>query len=139
MCNREERGSCAEYRKATAGAAMKQQLRRSSPSHDFNIAPEDLLGVARAERFHGGFLCREAPGKMDRRIPAPLAIRNLTVGENAVEEPLSVPFDCRRDARYIGSIEAKANDVRHSRDHTSDPRICFRMAADRRRAGACLS
>ena len=139
MCNREERGSRAENRKATAGAAMKQQLRRSSPSHDFNIAPEDLLGVTRAERFHGGFLCREAPGKMDRRIPTPLAIRNLTVGEDTVEEPLSVSFDCRRDARYIGGVQAKANDVRHSRDDTSDTRALFRMAADGRGAGSCLS
>jgi hypothetical protein len=56
-----------------------------------------------------------------------------------VEEPLSVSFDCRRDARYIGGVEAEANDGRHSRDDTSDTRVLFRMAADRRGAGSRLS
>jgi len=139
MCDGEQGGTRAECRKATARAAVKLQLRRSSPSYHFDIAPEHLLGMTRAERFHGGFLCREAPGKMDRRIPTPLAIRNLTFGEDTVEEPLSVSFDCRCDARYIGGVEAEANDGRHSRDDTSDTRVLFRMAADRRGAGSRLS
>ena len=115
MRDREQRGSRAERREAPAGAAMKQQLRRSSAADDLDIAPQHLLGVTGAERFHRGFLCGEAAGKMDRRMPPALAIRNLAFGENAVEEPLAVPFDGRGDARYVGGVEAKADDVRHSR------------------------
>jgi len=111
--NREERRAGPDRRKATAGAAVKLQLRRTSSAHNFNIAPQHLLRMTRAERFHRCLFGSEAAGKMDRGIPPPLTIRDLPVGEDAAQESLSVSFDCRGDARYIGSIEAKANDGRH--------------------------
>jgi len=92
---------------------MKLQLRRTSAPHDFNVAPEHLLGMTRSERFHRRLFGSEAAGKMDRRIAPALAVRDLPVGEDAAQESLAVSFDCRGDARDIGSIEAKANDGRH--------------------------
>lgn len=92
---------------------MKLQLRGTSAAHHFNIAPEHLLGMTRSERLHRRFLGGEAAGKVDRRIPAALAVRDFPVGEDAAQKSLAVPFDCRSDARDIGSIEAKANDGRH--------------------------
>ena len=92
---------------------MKLQLRRTAAAHDLNITPEHLLGMSGSERFHRRLFGSEAPGKVDRRIPSALAVRDLAVGEDAMQETLSVSLDCRGDARYIGSIEAKANDGRH--------------------------
>lgn len=92
---------------------MKLQLRGTSAAHHFNIAPEYLLGMTRSERLHRCLLGSEAAGKMDRRIASALAVRDLPLGEDALQEPLAVSFDCRGDARDIGSIEAKANDGRH--------------------------
>jgi hypothetical protein len=69
--------------------------------------------MTRSKRLHRRLFGGEAAGKVDRRIPPALAVRDLPVGENAAEESLAVSFDCRGDARYIGSIEAKANDGRH--------------------------
>lgn len=92
---------------------MKLQLRRTSAPHDFNVAPEHLLGMTRSKRFHRRFLGGEAAGKMDRGIVPALAVRNLPVGEDAAQESFAVSFDCRGNTRYIGSIEAKANDGRH--------------------------
>lgn len=92
---------------------MKLQLRRASAAHDFNVAPEHLLRVPCTKRLHCRFFGSEAPGKVDRRIPAALAVRDLSFGEDALEEALSVSLDCRGNARDIGSIEAKTNDGRH--------------------------
>lgn len=92
---------------------MKLQLRWASAAHDFDVTPEHLLGMPRSKRLHRRLFGSEASGKVDRRISPALAVRNLPVGENAAQESLAVTFDCRGDARYIGSIEAKANDGRH--------------------------
>src|SRR4029078_492801 len=135
MCNGEQRRSRANRRNASAIAAVKLQLRRSAAPYDLDVAPEHLLRVTGAERFHRRFLCREAPGKMDRRVPPALAVGDLAVGEDAADETLSVTFDCCRDARDIRRIEAKANDVRHSRNYTADARISFRVAQQRRWVG----
>ena len=104
MCNGEQRGSCAHSRKATAGTAMKPELRRAAMPHHFNVAPQHLLSVTGAERFHCGFLCREAPGKMDGGKPAPLAVSNFAVGEDTVEKAVAESFDCRRDARNVRRV-----------------------------------
>ena len=92
---------------------MKLQLRGTSAAHDFNVAPEDLLGMTRSKRLHRRLFGSEAAGIVNRWSPPALAIRDLPVGEDAAQESLAVSFDCRGDARYIGSIEAKANDGRH--------------------------
>ena len=113
MRNREQRSARAKCGKATAGTAVKLQLRRSPAPDDLHVAPEHLLGMAGAERLHRGFFCREAAGKMNGRSASPLAIGDFAVGEDAVQKTVPVPFDCRGDARDICGIEAKTNDVRH--------------------------
>ena len=113
MCDREKRRLRAEGRKTTGGTAVKLQLRRASSPHNLDITPEHLLGVASAECFHRRFLCGEATGKMDRWSAPALTVANFTVGENAADKPLAVPFDGGGDARDIGRVEAKANDGRH--------------------------
>jgi hypothetical protein len=42
-----------------------------------------------------------------------------------VEKTLTITFDCCRDARDVRGVEAKANDGRHSGNHTSDARAGF--------------
>ena len=113
MRNREERRFRANCCKAPGGAPVKQQLRRASTPNYLDIAPQHLLSVTGAERFHRRFLCGKSPGKMDRGNSAALTVGNLTVGEDAVEEAIAVPVDGRCDPRDIGSIETKANDGRH--------------------------
>ena len=113
MRNREERRAGSDRREATAGATMKLELRRTSAADDFHVAPEHLLSMTGSECFHRRLFGSEAAGKVDRRIPPALAIRDLPVGEDAAQESLAVSFDCRGDAGDIGSIEAKANDGRH--------------------------
>lgn len=113
MRNRQQRPARAKCREATAGTAVKLQLRWPPAPDDFHVAPEHLLRVTGSERFHRGFLCREAAGKMNRRITSPLAIGDFAVGEDTVQETVPVSGDCRGDARDIGGIEAKTNDVRH--------------------------
>src|SRR5262245_25579986 len=111
MCDGEERGARTDYRKASSGAAVKLQLRRSAAPHDLDVAPEHLLSMPGSKRFHRRFLCREAPGKMDGWVPPALAVGDLALGEDSADETLSVTFDCCRDAGDICRIEAKANDV----------------------------
>ena len=113
MSNREEGTFRAEGRKATSGATMKLQLRGASPADNLDIAPEDLLGVTGSERLHRRFLCGEATGKMDRGRASALTVSNFTVSEHTAEKAITVPFDCRSDARDIGRIETKANDCGH--------------------------
>src|SRR5262245_6905093 len=104
MCNGEERGSCAHGRKATAGTAMKLELRRAAMPDHFNVAPQHLLSVTGAKRFHRGFLCREAPGKMDGWKPSPLTVSNFAVSEDAAEKTVAESLDCRRDARNVRRV-----------------------------------
>jgi hypothetical protein len=113
MRDREERRLRAEGRKATGGAPVKLQLRGASSPNHLDVTPEDLLGVTGSERLHRRFLCGEATGKMDRGRASALAVGDFTVGENTAEKSITVPFDCRGDARDIGRIETKANDCGH--------------------------
>ena len=104
---------------------MKLQSRRAATADHLDVAPEHLLRVAGAERFHRRFLCRKSAGEMDRGSSTPLAVGNLFVRENAPQEPIAVAFDCRRDARDICGVEAKTNDVGHPRNDTSDAGAAF--------------
>ena len=80
------------------GAAVKLQLRRTAAPDDFDVAPQDAPRVAGAERLHRRLFRGEAAGKMNGRHAAPLAVRDLAVGEDAVQEPLAVPLDRGGDA-----------------------------------------
>ena len=91
---------------------MQPQLRRTARlTDDFDVAPQHSLRVSGAEGFHRRFLGREAAGKVNGRIVAPHAVRDLRFGEDAVSEPFAVPFDGRSDARDIRCVEAESDDV----------------------------
>src|SRR5207302_839024 len=62
MRNAQQGGSPAERRKSPCGAAVQLQLRWSAAPDDFDVAPEDALGMAGAERLHRRFVWVQAGG-----------------------------------------------------------------------------
>jgi purine-nucleoside/S-methyl-5'-thioadenosine phosphorylase / adenosine deaminase len=50
---------------------------------------------------------------MNRRFPPPHAVRDLAFGEDALDEPIAVPFDGGDDAGDVGSVDAKSDDGGH--------------------------
>lgn len=97
--------------KSSRGAAVELQLRRTTVAHDLDVAPEHLLGVARAQCLHACFLRGKPAGEMNRGLAAAGAVRNFAGGENALQEPLAVPLDGRRDTRNFGRVKPEADDV----------------------------
>src|SRR6187401_3152774 len=51
---------------------------------------------------------------MDGWMPAALTVGDFAAGEDALEEPLAITLDRRRDARNVCGVEAKTDDVGHS-------------------------
>jgi hypothetical protein len=99
--------SAADRGKSPRRSAMKLKLRRPASPYDLDVAPEDLLRVARSERLHGRFLGCEAAGEMYRGGAPPLAVGHLTVGEDTTEEALTVALDGRLDAVNVRGVEAE--------------------------------
>ena len=112
VCDRELRGSPADFCEASCGASMQPQLRRPARlANDFDVAPEHSLRVTGAERFHGCFLGSEPTCEVNGRVVASHAVGDFRVREDTVGEPFAVPFDCCSDARDVGRVEAKSDDV----------------------------
>ena len=84
------------------------------PDH-FDVAPEHLLRMPGAERLHPGFFGGEPAGEMDRGHAAPCTVRNLSLCEDAAQEPVAEPFDGGRDAVDFRGVEAEPDDVGHGR------------------------
>jgi hypothetical protein len=92
---------------------MELQLRRTAASNDFDRPPEHLRRVASAQRLHGRFLGGEAPGEVNRRVPATKTVGDLAFGEDALDEALAVSLDRVLDARDVGGVDAETNDGGH--------------------------
>ena len=93
-------------------AAVEPELRWSSRrAHDLDVAPQDALGVAGAERFHCRFFRRKPAGEMRGGIPAPRGIRNFAVGEDAAQKTLAVAGDGGFDAIDFGGIDPDADNI----------------------------
>ena len=105
MRQRQKRRNAANRGEAAGSAAVKLQLRRTSVPHDLDVAPEDPECVSRAERFHGGFLRREARRKPNLRHSMAGAVRHLTFGEDAVHEPIAVARDGVGNSRNVGDVQ----------------------------------
>src|SRR5438128_12528704 len=89
---------------------MELQLRRAAVPDHLDVAPQNALRVAGAERFHGGFLGGKARGEMGRRHPAPRAVGNLAVGEDPAHKPVAVAFDDVGDPSDIRRVESDSDD-----------------------------
>lgn len=113
MCDGEKRGSAAHCGKAAGGAAVKLQLRWTASADYFEVAPEHLLRVSRAEGLHAGFLGGKSSREVDRRRSPTGAVCDFTVGEDAAHESFAVSVEELGDARNLGDVEAKTDDVRH--------------------------
>ncbi len=113
MRDRDERRVAADGREPAAGAAMQVKLRRAAAAHDLDVAPEDALRVAGAERLHRRFLGGEAAGKVDFGLAAPLAVRHFGLGEDTMDETITVTFDGCGDAWNVGRVDSQSDDIRH--------------------------
>jgi hypothetical protein len=114
MRDGQERRSAAHGVEPPGGAPVQPQLRRTPPTHDLDVAPEDALRVARAEGFHGRFLGCEAAGKVDRRLTTPHAVRHLALREDTMGETLAVTRDRGEDTRDVSRVQTESNDVHAS-------------------------
>ena len=111
MCDRKLRGSPADLREASGGAAVQPQLRRTAGlAHDLHVTPQDSLRVAGAQSFHGCFLGGEPAREMNRRVVTSHAVGDFRFREDAVGEPFAVPFDCCSDARDVRRVQAESDD-----------------------------
>jgi hypothetical protein len=115
VCDGQQRGFGADCSKASRCAPMKPQLRRAAVTDDLDVAPQDVLGVPGAKRFHRGFLGGEAAGEVDGRFLAAHAVFDFTIGEHAMQEPIAISFNGRRDSRDIRCVETKTDNFRHQR------------------------
>ena len=92
-------------------ASVKPQLRRPTGANHFYIAPEHALRVARAKRFHRRLLRRETAGKVRRGIAAPCGVRNLALGEQAVQKSIAEPRHGGFNPIDLGGIHADADNI----------------------------
>src|SRR5262245_44831936 len=111
MRDGKQRRSTADGRESARCATVQLELRWTSQTDHFDVAPEDALRVAGAKRLHRGCLRREPPGKMDGRLGAAAAVRHFAIGENAVQKPFAVPLDCVGNAVDLGGVKTQADDV----------------------------
>src|SRR3954467_12174398 len=111
MRDRQQRRTAAHRLEPSRRTAVQPQLRRTAAPYHFHVAPEDPVRVAGPERLHRRFLRREPPGEMDRRLLPAHAVGDLTLGEDALQEPGPVPIDGRDDARDFGEVDAESDNV----------------------------
>jgi hypothetical protein len=117
LCVRDgqQRGFGADCSEPSRCASMQPELRRAAVTDDLDVAPQDVLSMPGAERFHRGFLGGEAAGEVDGRFLAARAVFDFTIGEHAMQEPIAISFNGRRDPRDIRCVEAKTDNLRHQR------------------------
>jgi hypothetical protein len=99
--------------KPARGSAVQLQLRGAAAAHDFDITPQDSLGVAGAERLHRGFLRGKPPREMNGGHPPAHGVVDLAVGEDAAQEALAVALDRIGDTVDVGRVDPEADDVWH--------------------------
>lgn len=109
-----ERRAGPDRVEATPGAAVEFEAGRTVRAHHFDVTPPHLRRVPRAKGFHRRFLRSEASGKMSSRLAATLAVGDLTLGEDPLDEALAVAFNRAGDARDVRRVEAEADDGGHA-------------------------
>ena len=109
----QQRRTAAYRGELPSGSAVQLELRRPAAADHLDVTPEDPLRMARAERFHRRLLRGEAAREMNRRLAAPHAVRDFTLGENTLQESLAIALDGADDARDVGGVDTQTYDVRH--------------------------
>jgi len=90
--------------------AVEFELRRAVSTPNFDVASPHRLRVPGAERLHCRFLRGEASGKMNSRLAATRAVRNLPIREDPLDEAFAVAFNRADDAGKVRGIDAEADD-----------------------------
>ncbi len=92
-------------------------------AEDFDVMPGDVFAEAGAERFYDGFFGCEAASEVGDRVLKFIAVILLSLGEEAIEEMLSMPFDALTDTVDFDNVISEAFDgaiiglhVHHSAD-----------------------
>lgn len=111
MRDRQQRAARAHRLEAAACAAVELQSRRSTLANDFDSSPEHVLRMARAERFHRGFLRSKSSGKMNGRFTASHAVGDFPLREEPLDEAISVAGHGGGDARDVRGVDAETDDV----------------------------
>src|ERR1700730_3779816 len=76
----------------------------------FDISPAHAIVPSGAEGFHASFLGRE-PGRVSLHpVCLGVAIPNLAIRKDAVNEALTKPLNRFCNSRYFGYIDSGAND-----------------------------
>jgi hypothetical protein len=114
MCDRQQRRAPSDGGETSAGAGVESQARWTAVTNDLDVAPQDAIRVASAERLHRGFLRGKPAREMDRRKAASLAIVDFPRRKNAADKTIAIPLDGRGDAVDVGRIDPKSDDVWHS-------------------------
>lgn len=84
---------------------MKLQLRGAAVADDLDVAPEDAVRMARSERFHRGFLGREAGGEVGSGAPPAPAIGDLAICKHALQEAVAEALDGLLDPIDLRRVE----------------------------------
>lgn len=92
---------------------MEDETRRSSRANDFDTLPEHSPRVARTQGFHRGFLRGEPSGEMDCWFMTSGTVLDFSPGEDAMQEPVTIPLEDRRQAHDIRGVDADTDDVGH--------------------------
>jgi len=118
-----ERIGVRDRQKRTAGAhrvepalraGMELEARWATVAHDFHALPEHILRVSRSERLHRGFLRRESSGKMNGGDTPTHAVGDLTLREDALDEPTAVPLDRCGNAWNVGCVDSEPDNGGHT-------------------------
>lgn len=110
----QERRTGADRSESPAGAAVKQQLRRSATSHHFDVPPQDALRVTGAECLHRRFLCCEPAGEVNGRLTPSCTVGHFAFGEYPVHEAGAEAVQGGDDSWNVGRVDSEADDLSHA-------------------------
>jgi hypothetical protein len=113
MRQREQRTGGAKGGQPGAGPIVEAKLWRAAAAGDLDAFPEHTARMSGSQGLHGRLFRREPCGKRGCRVALGPAVRYLSRGKDAVDEPLAVPLDSVRDAIDVGGVDAGANDVQN--------------------------
>ena len=86
--------SAHTHRVSAAGRTTVQpQLRWAPRANHLDVLPEHAPRVAGAESLHRRFFHGKAAGQVGNRISPARTVGDLRFGEDAVQEPISVPLE----------------------------------------------